>query len=386
MDHFSVIVALLIEDHERSKGRNAVATEPRSGHPFHMYDAIIAQPQTFADVVSRVRPGAEQLAPALAAARQIFLVGIGTSFHAVQTGQQFFYHYGVTVPVHAVHSFDFALYGPGLSPDDYVIVVSHRGVKQYSLAALRRASEAGCRTLLITGQSAPDTAYAGFTIRTTPEERSSAFTVSYTGALAVLAALAEAVGERTTGNLVHPRSLLSQELPDALRACLATEAQMAALASEHLQHRRIWLAGGGPSGVVAQEIALKIKETSYLQAEGMTSEAILHGPFQCVELEDLFILLAPAGPAQERMLSLAAMIKEIGAPYLLIDDGSATAIQEGAAAHVSVPVVPEPFTALTCLLPLQLFSYHLAVALGTNPDGFRLEDPRFAAARKLVQL
>ncbi|HLZ63669.1 MAG TPA: SIS domain-containing protein [Ktedonosporobacter sp.] len=363
-----------------------MATEPRTTHPFHMYDAITIQPQTFVDIVERVRPIAEQMAPTLAAARQIFLVGIGTSFHAVQLGQYFLYHYGVTVPIQAVHSFDFALYGPALSPNDCVIVVSHRGAKQYSLASLKRASEAGCYTLLITGQSAPDTAYASATLRTTPPERSSAFTFSYTAALAALATLAEATGYRLTGNEPHPRSFLSQELPDALRASLQTETQIASLAAAHLGHRRIWLVGGGPSGVTAQEAALKIKETSYRQAEGMSTEAILHGPFQCVEPEDLFILIAPSGPAQERILSLAAMIKEIGTPYLVIDDGTATSIQQDAAGHCTVPALPEPFAALTSLLPLQLFSYHLALNVGTNPDGFRLEDPRFAAAFKHIKL
>jgi len=351
-----------------------------------MYDAITAQPQTFAETVRRVRPDAERIAPALAAARQIYLVGIGTSFHAVQSGQQFFVHSGVTVPVHAVHSFDFALYGPALSPEDCVIVVSHRGAKQYSLAALKRASEAGCSTLLITGLNAPETVYAGVTLRTTPPEKSSAFTFSYTSALAVLAVLAEAAGEQITGQTVQAGSFLAQELPAHLQTCLETEAQIAPLAAQHLSHRRIWLVGGGQAGVLAQEIALKIKETSYLPTEGCTVEEILHGPLQAAEPEDLFILIAPTGAAQERVFQLASMLPEIGAPYLVCDDGSAMSIYPGADAHCSIPAVPEAFTALTCLLPLQLFTYHLALAAGTNPDSFRLDDPRFSAAFKQLKL
>lgn len=363
-----------------------MATDLRTTHPFHMYDAITAQPHTFAEIAGRVRAEAERLAPALAAARQIYLVGIGTSFHAVQSGQLFFTHAGVTVPVHALHSFDFALYGPPLSREDYVIVVSHRGAKQYSLAALQRASEAGCQTLLITGLHAPENAYAGTILRTTPPEKSSAFTFSYTGALAVLAVLAEATGETQTGRQTEPRAFLTDELPGVLQTCLETEAQMAALAAQHLQHRRVWLTGGGPAGILAQEIALKIKETSYLSTEGCTVEALLHGPLQGAEQEDLFILIAPAGAAQERVLAVATMLQDIGVPYLVFDDGSASAIYPGAAAHCSVPAVPEAFTALTCLLPLQLFTYHLALAAGTNPDSFRLEDARFAAAFKRIKL
>ena len=130
---------------------------------------------------------------------------------------------------------------------------------------------------------------------------------------------------------------------------------------------------------VAEEVALKIKETSYLQAEGMSTETMLHGPFQCVEAEDLFVLVAPAGTAQERTLEVAELAAEIGGSCLVVGDGSVDRAR-GRAEVVGVPEVPEPFSALTCLLPLQLFTYHLALARGTNPDNFRADDPRFARA------
>ncbi len=124
--------------------------------------------------------------------------------------------------------------------------------------------------------------------------------------------------------------------------------------------------------MTAQEVALKIKETSYLQAEGMPTETMLHGPFQCVEAEDLFVLVAPSGAARERTLEVAELAEEIGAPCVVVGDDPT--------AELAVPGVPEPFSALTCLVPLQFFAYHLALARGTNPDGFRADDPRFARA------
>src|SRR5918995_2904975 len=77
-----------------------------------------------------------------------------------------------------------------------------------------------------------------------------------------------------------------------------------------------------PSAVTARETALKIKETSYLQAEGMATETMLHGPFQCVEADDLFILVAPAGAAQERTLEIAELVEEIGGACLVVGDGT----------------------------------------------------------------
>lgn len=356
---------------------------PRTEHPFYMYDAVTAQPRAYADTVQRLRPQIEQIAPRLEQAKRLFLIGIGTSSHAAQIGYHLFRYYGVTIPTYFLHSFDFALYGPALSPDDAVIMVSHRGAKSYGLAAIRRAKEAGAYTVLITGQGEPESVrHADVVLKTTLQDPSSAHTISYIGSQAALACLAESLGTQQR----EPQSFLATELPELLRTCLQTEPEVKKLAAMSMHHRRIWLTGGGPSGITAQEVALKIKETSYLQAEGMPIEVLLHGPLQCVEAEDIFVLIAPSGPAQERVSELAGMLQDIGAPYFVVADGTAGSLAQQAAGIINVPAVPEPFTALTCLLPLQLLAYHQALLRGTNPDGFRLEDPRFASAFKRIQL
>jgi glutamine---fructose-6-phosphate transaminase (isomerizing) len=101
------------------------------------------------------------------------------------------------------------------------------------------------------------------------------------------------------------------------------------------------------------ETALKIKETSYLQAEGMPTETMLHGPFQCVEAYDLFVLVVPSGAARERTLEVAELVEEVGAPYVIFGDDT-TETRPTAAGVLRVPEVPEPFSALSCLVPLQL--------------------------------
>jgi len=266
------------------------------------------------------------------------------------------------------------------------VAISHRGTKRFTARALEKAHEAGCRTVLISGEGgAPDSA-AGVVLRTVAQERSSAHTVSYACAISVLTLLAARIGHHRPGGHLLDESSLRSELPAALRAGLEKEGDIAALAEEHLGRRRIWFVGGGPGAVTARETALKVKETSYLQAEGMSTEEMLHGPFQCVEAEDLFVLIAPAGAAQERVFDLARAIREVGAPYLLLEDGTPRSLRQDAAGRIVVPEVPEPFSALSCLVPLQLFAYHLALARGTNPDSFRAEDPRFARFQRLVGL
>jgi glutamine---fructose-6-phosphate transaminase (isomerizing) len=352
--------------------------ERREGHPFHMYDAILSQPEAFASVLAKNEAAVDEFAAGTSSCGRLFIVGIGTSYHAARIGEHLFREYGGGIDVRAVHSFDFALYGPDLAPGDCVVGVSHRGTKRYTAQALRRAREAGCRTALVTGEGTVSVE-AGAVFRTVAQERSSAHTVSCTTAVAVLAHLAWRVGYHRTGSEAVGEELLREYLPAALREALGAEERVEQLAREHVRRRRIWLLGGGPSAVTAEEVALKIKETSYLQAEGTSTETMLHGPFQCVEAEDLFVLVAPSGAAQERTLEVAELVDEVGGACLIVGDGAVDPLRERRRL-LGVPGVPEPLSALTCLVPLQLFAYYLALARGTNPDSFRAEDPRFARA------
>jgi glucosamine--fructose-6-phosphate aminotransferase (isomerizing) len=354
-------------------------TEQRNAHPYHMHDAILAQPGAVVRVVGRNEGVLDEFAPRMPSCERIILAGIGTSHHASLVGEHLMRAYGGGPDVRAVHSFDLALYGPELSQDDCVVAVSHRGAKRYTALALRQAREVGCQTALLTGEGESSEDRAGAVFHTVEQEKSSAHTVSFTSAVAVLALLAGRLGYHRTGSATLPEGLLREELPEALLAALGKEEEVAALAREHVGRRRIWLVGGGPSAVTAQETALKIKETSYLQAEGMPTETMLHGPFQCVEADDVFVLIVPSGAAKERTLEVADIAEEVGVPYLIFGDDT-TETPTAAAGVVRVPEVPEPFSALTCLIPLQLFAYYLALARGTNPDSFRGDDPRFARA------
>jgi glucosamine--fructose-6-phosphate aminotransferase (isomerizing) len=343
-----------------------------------MHEAILAQPEAFVRVVEGNQDAVDQFASRIGSRERIFLAGIGTSHHATLVGEHLMRTYGAGPDARAVHSFDLALYGPELRPDDCLVAVSHRGAKRYTALALEKAREKGCPTALVTGDGGGGEGRADVVFRTVAQEKSSAHTISYTSAVAVLALLAGRLGYHRGGSTL-PEGLWREEIPGALRAALETEEQVGGLARGHVGRRRIWLLGGGPSGVTAVETALKIKETSYLQAEGMPTETMLHGPFQCVEEDDLFVLIAPSGAARERTLEVAELVEEVGARYVIVGDETAGDLP-GAAGMVRVPEVPEPFSALSCLVPLQLFSYHLALARGTNPDGFRVDDPRFARA------
>ena len=148
-----------------------------------------------------VRPGrrtqqdtVDEFASRIASCKRVFLAGIGTSHHATLVGEHLMRAYGGGPDVRAVHSFDLALYGPELRPDDCLVAVSHRGAKRYTALALEKAREAGCPTALITGEGGGGEGRADAVFRTVAQEKSSAHTVSYTSAVAVLALLAGRLG------------------------------------------------------------------------------------------------------------------------------------------------------------------------------------------------
>ena len=170
--------------------------ETRRGHPYFMYDAILAQPQAIEDVLRKHETTVQEVAATLASKRRLYLVGIGTSWHAALVAEHWFRRFCArSMEVQAWHSFEFCAYPPPLASEDAVIIVSHRGTKTYSFQALEMAKAAGAYTVSITSTDpGPRIQVADAVLNTVEQERSAAFTVSYTAVLAVMALLATAVG------------------------------------------------------------------------------------------------------------------------------------------------------------------------------------------------
>ena len=194
--------------------------ETRQEHPYFMHDAIMGQPKAVAEMLSKHTDSAQTLGPTLARKRRVYLVGIGTSWHAALVSEHWFRHFaGPSLEVQAWHSFEFWAYPPALSRDDAVIVISHRGTKTYSFLSLELAKENGAFTVAITSTDpGPRIQVAEVMLNTVPSERSAAFTVSYTSALTVLALLAISMGgQRDDGAELAGRL---QQIPQAMTQVL----------------------------------------------------------------------------------------------------------------------------------------------------------------------
>ncbi len=363
--------------------------EARTGHPYHMYDAIVSQPQGIEAMLREHGAHVQEVAAELAKKRRLYLVGIGTSWHATLVAEHWFRRFsGRSLEIQAWHSFEFCAYSPQLSNEDAVIVVSHRGTKAYSFQALEHAKSAGAYTVSITSTDpGPRIKVADVVLNTVEPERSAAFTVSYTTALTVLGMLAIAVGGWSDNSEEVPilRAQL-EDVPQIATQVLVNESKVQQAARWFQSRDRFVSVAWGPNTANAYEVALKIKETSAIDSEGLQVEQILHGPFCSIGERCLMTLVAPPGPGYARALNIARASIEVGAPvWALVQEGD-TLLSDLATEVFVLPPVPDFWSPLVYVLPLQLFTYYLAMARGAHPDLFQQDNPKQAAARTHYEL
>ena len=354
----------------------------RDSHPYHMHDCIFDQPEAITQILNTQQQAARELAERISSAKRVHIAGIGTSWHASLVGEHLFREVGRRPDARAWHSFEFSAYPPPLTTEDLVIVMSHTGTKHYSREILSMAREAGAVTALVTSQgSEAKLELADVVLRTTYRDRSSAFTISHTGAMTALAMTAVELG----GNNLPEKNALTR-LPTTIREALDLESQVQDLVKSFKDKEWYCFAGWGPNTATAYEAALKINEATYDVTTAFHLEQFLHGPFVASAPGCLVTLIAPPGAGYQRALEIARASKETGA-------GVAALVQQGdeemsAVSNFSLalPSVFEYLTPIVYLLPLQLFTYWLALDRGHNPDVFRLDDPTHQAARTHYKL
>ena len=367
--------------------------EVRQGHPYFMYDAVLRQPEAIAEMLGKHSDSAREVAAALATKRRLYVVGIGTSWHAVLVAEHWFRRLaGANIEVQGWHSFEFCAYPPPLSADDAVIVISHRGTKTYSFMALERAEERGAYTVAVTSTApGPRLHIADVSLNTVEPERSAAFTVSYTSALTVLAMLALELGAvlgNSAGAGEEPAQLRRrlEDVPDAVSQVIGRREAIEQTAQRFQDRQRFVSVGWGPNTANSYEVALKIKETSAADCEGLQVEQLLHGPFCSIDSDCLVTLIAPPGPGYERALNIARASAAAGAPvWALVQEGDEE-LSALVTESFALPSLPEIWSPLAYVTPLQLFTYYLALARGKHPDRFQQDNPRQAEARTHYEL
>jgi glucosamine--fructose-6-phosphate aminotransferase (isomerizing) len=296
---------------------------------------------------------------------RIFVVGTGTSYHGALVGQHLLQSAGVEA--WAIRAFEFANYPPRFRADDGLVLLSHRGTKRFSQAALDGFNSPD-HCVVITGEGSP--LRGPGVIHTVPQERSPVHTASHTGAMVRLAQLAVALGS-------PPWTIELARVPEAVGATLGLRAAVIrSLDRLHLE-RVVHFVGAGPAHATALEGALKLREASYLSAEGHELESILHGPLISLAAEDSVVMLAQPGSALERTAELAAALHEIGATTLAVGPGAASLI---ATVALETPAIDERLAPIVNVVPLQWLALEVSRRLGVDADSFRKEG-RYAAAQ-----
>ena len=293
-----------------------------------------SQPEQLARLVADAGP--VEAAASLLAGRRLLLIGIGTSWHAAHHGAWMLREAGVEAE--ALHAADVAPYERPIDARDGVVVLSHTGATGYTMQMLERARGAGAATVHISGIG------NGGEIETVAAEKSYAYTVSHTGALLRLAQLATEFGAQL-GSL--------DAIPERVAAVLDMPGPLVGV-----PERLVELIGAGPNAWTAQEGALKIREASYVAAEGLSSEQFFHGPSVALDEQDTLVVLDGGGPAAERTEAIAGAVEVTGARV----------------ARFAQRELGEALSVFPLTVVVQRIALELAEARGVSPDRFRYEE------------
>jgi glucosamine--fructose-6-phosphate aminotransferase (isomerizing) len=347
-----------------------------------MYQTMHRQPDDLRRLTSEGWALAREAAERLAEARRVFVVGIGTSYHAALMGGWLLRAAGSDA--RAVSSFDFAHYPEsfGLRADDAVIVMAHSGVKTFSSRSLQVAAGADA-TVISVGSLTAEHPGSQLVLRTVEREKSAAFTASHTAAMTVLAQVATELGEARGAEGIAGFRAGLEALPDQVAGVLAREEEVQPI-SQLAVDRRIYASGAGPNEIAAIEAVIKVREAAYGWIDALAIEQFLHGPIVAVNDGDLNVVVnVPGSVAAGRVGEIVATLHALGSHLWLVGQG-VDAVPE--ATVFALPHVDELLSPILATVPMQILAYQLAVLKGINPDTFRRDNPVFAAAIGLLKL
>lgn len=362
----------------QSSGASAAAIE-KGNYRHFMQKEIFEQPtvvaQTLGSYLRRedVSVALPQFDLDLSAIRRLTIVACGTSYYAGLVAKYWFEKFA-RVPVDIDVASEFRYRDPVLEEGGLALFISQSGETADTLAALRHCKEAGQTIGVVVNVPTSSMAREADLLLPTHAgpEIGVASTKAFTCQLAVLAALATHVAV-AKGRITREqeREIVKHllEAPAALNAALAHDDDIAAIAPLIAPARDVLYLGRGQDYPLALEGALKLKEISYIHAEGYASGEMKHGPIALIDDDVPVVVIAPSGPLFEKTVSNMEEVRARGGKVVLISD--AKGIEEagdGCLATIEMPVVHPLIAPLVYAIPVQLLAYHVAVVKGTDVD------------------
>jgi glutamine---fructose-6-phosphate transaminase (isomerizing) len=308
----------------------------------------------------------------LTEARRIIIIGCGTSWHAGMVGEYLIEELA-RIPVEVEYASEFRYRSPVIYKDDIVIAISQSGETADTLAAIKMAKEAGALVLGIcnvVGSSIPRDTHAGVYTHAGPEI-GVASTKAFTAQVTVLIMMALLIGRKR--NLIRKEDYLRMiaeldKVPDKISSILKNNDQIKEMAALYKDSSNFLYLGRGYCFPVALEGALKLKEISYIHAEGYPAAEMKHGPIALIDEHMPVVVIATKDKSYDKIVSNIQEIKaRRGVVIAVVTEGDTT-IREIADHVLEVPEGDAIVSALLTVIPLQLLSYHIAVMRGCNVD------------------
>jgi len=316
--------------------------------------------------------GLHEVMPKLVNARRIIIIGCGTSWHAALIGEYLFEEFA-RIPVEVEYASEFRYRNPVIHIDDVVIVISQSGETADTLAAVNQAREAGALVLGIcnvAGSSIPRETQGGVYTHAGPEI-GVASTKAFTAQVTVLTMMAMLIGKK--------RFILDEKkyekfitellrIPSKIEEILKNNDLYKKIAGLYVNSNNFIYLGRGYFFPVALEGALKLKEISYIHAEGYPAAEMKHGPIALIDENMPVVVIAPQDDSYEKIVSNIQEVKARGGIVIAVVNKGDKIISKIADHVFEVPSTVLALAPLLTVIPLQLLSYHIAVKRGCNVD------------------
>src|SRR5215208_3499557 len=358
-----------------------LAQVERNGYPHFMLKEINEQPESLCNTLrghllddegtARVS-GLNLSDDELKQVERIVITACGTSWHSGLIGE-YMLEEMARIPVEVEYASEFRYRNPVVDQRTLVIGISQSGETADTLAALREAKRRGARTIglvNVVGSTIAREVDGGIYLHAGPEV-GVASTKAFTSQAAALALVTLRLARLRNLSILQGRQFIEglRRLPDQIADILARAPELEALADRFLKttSNALYL-GRGVNFPVALEGALKLKEISYIHAEGYPAAEMKHGPIALIDENTPSVFLVPRGNVFDKVMSNMQEIKARGGPVLAIASEGDAEVSEIADDVIRVPAVPEFLQPIVSVVPLQLLAYHAAILRGCDVD------------------
>ncbi len=350
------------------------------GYPHYMLKEIYEQPQSVHNALrgrldrdnATAKFGGLNLTPQqLRGVQRIILTGCGTSWHSALVGEYLIEELA-RIPVEVEYASELRYRNPPVDHDTIVFGITQSGETADTLAALREMKRKGHHTMAICnaiGSSIAQEADGGIYLHAGPEI-GVASTKAFTSQLSVLSMLALYFGRLRHLSFEAGLRIIDQleQLPNALEETLACHAAVKEIAARYADAANFLYLGRNYNFPTALEGALKLKEISYIHAEGYPAAEMKHGPIALVDADTPSVFIVPQGTVYNKVLSNLQEVKARGGPVIAIVDHIDPQVTKLADAVINIPKVEDFLQPIIAAIPLQLLSYEIALLRGCDVD------------------